>query len=92
MANRTGDLIPLFDQYQIGLLADDSPEAFARCSIKLLANTELARRMGANALRCAQQEYSWAKLSERLAKFYESILAPQTKHCETATIAGTRTA
>jgi glycosyltransferase involved in cell wall biosynthesis len=93
VANRTGDLIELFERYEIGLLADDSPEDFARCAIDLLNNPELASRMGANALRCAQEDYSWAKLSERLADFYEEAIATrQAIHSGTAAVAETRTA
>lgn len=92
ISNRTGDMIELFEAHEIGLLADDTPEDFARCALQLLRNADLACRMGANALACAEQEYSWAKLSERLACFYDRFNTAAPGRAENAQVAGARIA
>lgn len=70
-----GDLRAVFTEDEpIGLLAGDSPEAFATAISELLSEPERAEEYGRNARRLAEEKYSWQKMTERLEACYESLL------------------
>jgi polysaccharide biosynthesis protein PslH len=56
------------------LLADE-PQAFADEVERVLADAELARRIGQAARRLAVERYSWPALVSGLERFYEQLLA-----------------
>jgi polysaccharide biosynthesis protein PslH len=56
------------------LLADD-PQAFADRVEQVLADTALAKRLGAAARRLAVDHYSWPALVSRLERVYEQALS-----------------
>lgn len=56
------------------LLADE-PEAFAAHVESVLADAELARRVGQAARKLAVERYSWPALASGLERFYEQLLA-----------------
>jgi glycosyltransferase involved in cell wall biosynthesis len=67
-----GDLRYVFQQHEpIGLLAGNTPEAFAEAICDLLADPERAELYGRNARRLAEQEYSWQKAAESLEGCYQ---------------------
>ena len=66
ISNRTGDLIPLFEKNEIGLLSSDDPEDFSKKMLSILDNEELSLRMGFNARRTAEKYYDWSLLARRL--------------------------
>jgi glycosyltransferase involved in cell wall biosynthesis len=74
VANRTGDLIELFDSHSIGVLADDSVESFAEATLALLADPDRCESLGKQARHCAETSYSWLSLSAKLDLFYGQIL------------------
>ena len=61
------------------ILIADEPEEFARRVIELLNNEELRNRIGANARKLMEEEYSWEKMTDMLnevlkkavSRFYE---------------------
>lgn len=57
-----------------GLIAEPTPEALAESILMLLTNPELAKRMGKEARREAEREYSPEKIISRLLDIYSSSL------------------
>lgn len=59
---------------QTGLLVSaECPDEAARALLQLLGNADLARRLGDNGRRHAQ-EHSWEKIAARYAALYEAVL------------------
>jgi glycosyltransferase involved in cell wall biosynthesis len=56
------------------LLVEDQPAAFADAVNHLLADPDLAARIGQSARRLAVQRYSWRRAAEGLEGFYRRIL------------------
>jgi glycosyltransferase involved in cell wall biosynthesis len=76
VTNAVGDIKPLFENYNVGLLAEWDPLDFAQKILYLLENPEIADKLGQQARQVAATEYDWDNLITRLETFYESILAP----------------
>ena len=66
VSNRTGDIIDLFENNNIGLLASDDPEDFAAKTLELLANQKLSSEIGMRARQTAERQYDWRLLSKKL--------------------------
>jgi polysaccharide biosynthesis protein PslH len=56
------------------LLIEDQPEAFADAVNRLLADPELAARIGQSARQLAVQRYAWSGAAQALEQFYHQIL------------------
>jgi glycosyltransferase involved in cell wall biosynthesis len=69
-----GDVSLLFREHNIGLLADDNPQHFARATLSLLEDQALREEMGSNARRIAEEQLSWENLTGQLETFYHKIL------------------
>ncbi len=67
-------LRPIFGRYDIGVLADDTPQAFAEATVALLHDP--ARRAGMNtaARALAEGDLSWEHLVARLEEFYIKLM------------------
>lgn len=63
---------------QSALLADD-PRGFADHVESVLADSSLARRLGAAARKLAEDRYSWPALVATLERFYDELLSAPTK-------------
>jgi len=74
VSNPIGDIKTLFEQHEIGLMAEWSPESFAEKIIYLLDHPEAAEQLGRNARLVAENEYDWAILVRQLEQFYGRIL------------------
>lgn len=59
------------------LIADNAP-AFARATLRVLDDRELAQGLGQKGRLLAEREYSWATIVERLENFYARLLSPGT--------------
>jgi glycosyltransferase involved in cell wall biosynthesis len=77
ISNPYGDINHLFDEYQIGLLADFDPQDFAQKIIGVLENPSLASQLGTNARWVAETKLSWPELIKTLEEFYFQILDQQ---------------
>lgn len=66
-------LRPVFQQYNIGLLAQDDPHAFAETVVGLLHNPEQRAGMMTAARALAEGDLSWEHLVDRLEAFYIKI-------------------
>ena len=65
----------LITHEETGLVAqDDSPSAFAAAAMRLLDDTALAGRLGSNARRLAETEYTWDVAAAKIEVVYESLL------------------
>ena len=56
------------------LLIEDEPAAFADAVSRLLADPDLAARIGQSARRLAVRQYSWSGAAQALEGFYRRIL------------------
>jgi polysaccharide biosynthesis protein PslH len=56
------------------LLIEDEPAAFADAVMRLLAEPDLAARIGRSARRLAVERYAWSGAAEALEDFYRQIL------------------
>jgi len=74
VANPVGELIDLFTKYQIGRLADETPEAMAEAALALLANPQEAERIGLQARRIAETDLNWTSQIARLEAWYRDII------------------
>jgi glycosyltransferase involved in cell wall biosynthesis len=75
VTNAVGDIKPLFEQHDVGLVAEWDPLDFAHKILYLLENPDTAGRLGQQARRLAATEYHWDHLIVRLETFYDTILA-----------------
>ncbi|WP_372522399.1 glycosyltransferase family 4 protein [Sulfuricaulis sp.] len=57
------------------LLVADDPEAFARETVGVLRDRELARRLGEAGRRLVQQKYEWGVIAKELDRVYEDCRA-----------------
>jgi glycosyltransferase involved in cell wall biosynthesis len=74
VTNPVGDVKPVFDQYSIGLMADNSAEDFADKTMTLLNDRSMNVSMGENALNLAQNQFNWSNLIKDLETYYYQIL------------------
>jgi polysaccharide biosynthesis protein PslH len=56
------------------LLIEGGPAAFANALNRLLADPDLAARIGQSARRLAVEQYSWSRAAKALEDFYRRIL------------------
>ena len=75
VASRTGGIPDIIDDGVNGLLVvPGDPEVLARAIDRLLADSELARRLG-KAARERAKDYDWGVLAERVFAIYRDVLA-----------------
>ena len=74
VTNPVGDIRALIERYQVGLVADATPEDFACKIITLLENPNLVQQLGRNGRKAAETAYNWKTLVQRLEDFYVRIL------------------
>jgi glycosyltransferase involved in cell wall biosynthesis len=72
IVNDVGDVTALFKQYEIGLLAGQSEDAFAESIVALLKDEERCRYYGENARRLMVEEWDWQVLGEQIARVVEA--------------------
>jgi glycosyltransferase involved in cell wall biosynthesis len=63
-------LQPIYQRYDIGVLADDNPQAFAEAVVSLLHDPARRAGMMAAARALAEGDLSWERLVDRLEQFY----------------------
>ena len=62
----TGDMIHIFKNNDIGLLASELPGDFAAKTMALLSNKSLRNELGRNARAAAKKNYDWKILAKKL--------------------------
>jgi glycosyltransferase involved in cell wall biosynthesis len=75
VTNPTGDLGRLVAQERVGLLAPDSPEAFASAIKQLFDQPELADELGQRGRCLAESKLDWGFLATGLESFYHDTLS-----------------
>ncbi len=55
------------------IFVENNPENFARSVIKLLKNEDLRRKIGINARKFVERNFTWRKISDRMDKIREKI-------------------
>jgi glycosyltransferase involved in cell wall biosynthesis len=74
VTNPVGEMLPLFREHAIGLLADETPEGFGGATLRLLQDPVLAESMGAEARRVAEERLSWDVVVHDLERCYTQVL------------------
>jgi glycosyltransferase involved in cell wall biosynthesis len=74
ISNPTGDIKSLFEKHKVGLLADESAEAFAAKIFFLFEHPDAVILLGQNARHAAEIHYSWSYLIQGLESFYLQVL------------------
>jgi glycosyltransferase involved in cell wall biosynthesis len=72
VATALGDLVPIFTENAIGLLADPSTDDFARKMVELLNDPERCQTCGRVARQVAEDRLDWGILARRLESFLEA--------------------
>lgn len=67
-------LRPIFERYNIGVLADDTPQAFAEATVALLHDPARRAGMMTAARALAEGDLSWEHLVVRLEEFYIKLI------------------
>jgi glycosyltransferase involved in cell wall biosynthesis len=75
VATAVGDVTPVLQTYEIGLLAQDNPQDLSEQTLKLLADPTRCAYLGRNARQVAQDVFDWRLRTAELEKYYEKILA-----------------
>jgi glycosyltransferase involved in cell wall biosynthesis len=75
VTNPTGDLGRLVAQERVGLVAPDTPEAFALAVKQLFDEPELADELGERGRQLAESKLDWGFLAAGLEGFYYETLA-----------------
>jgi glycosyltransferase involved in cell wall biosynthesis len=73
VSNPTGDIQELFTEYGVGVLTDETPEAFARGMSDVLDDPAQAESQGRMARYVAEHELSWPRLTRQLEEHYSYI-------------------
>ena len=66
-------------QHEGELLVADTPPIFAQAVLRLLYDSMLGNRLGANAHQFVSCEYSWQKIMPHLEAVYQRLLATTTR-------------
>jgi len=74
ISNPTGDIKTLFEQYEVGLLADENADDFAAKILYLFDHPQVAESLGQNARNTAETHYNWNMLVAGLEAFYYETL------------------
>lgn len=75
VTNPTGDLGRLVAQERVGLVAPETPEAFALAIKRLFDHPELADELGRRGRELAESKLDWRFLATGLERFYHETLA-----------------
>jgi len=79
VSNNTGDIIDLFNEHKIGLMAKDTPSDFAEKILAILADEKQALLLGANARKTAESILDWAILAKKLENCFIDLLVKTEK-------------
>ena len=74
VTNRTGDLGELVAEERVALIAEDTPEAFARAIQQLLDDESLRDDLERRGRELAESKLDWRFLADGLERFYEDTL------------------
>ncbi|MEZ4502007.1 MAG: glycosyltransferase family 4 protein [Dehalococcoidia bacterium] len=74
VSTSVGDLATIFQQADIGRLAQPEPEDLARALATMIEERAAWERQGATARHLAETEYSWSHVGAALESFYQKTL------------------
>lgn len=74
VSNPVGEVKWLFDQYEIGVLADETPGAMAESLLALLNNPDRCEELGRTGRHVAEEVLPWSRLVAELADWYRGVL------------------
>lgn len=74
VSNPVGEVRRLFERHELGILANESPEAMADAAWSLLTDPDRSRRIGIQARKVAEEQFAWDKLIVSLESWYYALL------------------
>jgi glycosyltransferase involved in cell wall biosynthesis len=75
VATRVGDIIPIFERYNIGLLSIDEPSAIAEKIVEIFHSPDLIAEQSKNAQElCRNPNLSWRQRAIELEQAYSKVL------------------
>jgi glycosyltransferase involved in cell wall biosynthesis len=74
VANPVGDLVDVFQEYDVGLLAGESPEEYGSAIAELLSDEDRCARLGKRAREVAEGRYAWRHVAPALLEVYAKAL------------------
>jgi glycosyltransferase involved in cell wall biosynthesis len=75
VSNPVGEVDWLLNEYKVGVLAGETPDAMAEAVLQLLASPDQADSMGREARRVAEDVFAWDKQISKLESWYYARLA-----------------
>lgn len=78
VSNAIGEVKWLFGEYDIGLLADETPESMGEALLKLLNDPTTSEAMSQEGRRVAKEVFAWDKQIVKLESWYYHILEETT--------------
>ncbi|MBN1672225.1 MAG: glycosyltransferase [Kiritimatiellae bacterium] len=88
VSNPVGEVKWLFENHEVGVLADHSAEAMAEAVMRLLRYRQRAHEIGARAKRTAEDMFSWDKQIVELERWYRETIARRMAHAPTGCDSG----
>ncbi len=73
ITNPVGDVVPYFENNDIGYMIDGTPEALSATIARCLTEPERIAEMGENARNLSETAISWQMHTEKLVRFYQDI-------------------
>ena len=74
VSNAIGEVKWLMGEYDIGLLADETPESMGDALLQLLNDPDRCETMGREGRRVAEEVFAWDKMIVNLEQWYYDIL------------------
>ena len=74
VTTEVSDFKKIFNEHEIGILSEDTPEAFSSAMDEMIRNRDRWETFGRNAYTYAKENLSWFHICENLIRFYERIL------------------
>jgi len=78
VSNPVGEVKWLFDKYNVGVIADETPEAIADAVLDLLHDSARANAKSQEARRVAEEVFAWDKQISKLENWYYTRLAERS--------------
>lgn len=62
-----------------GFVVEPDPNQLAKALLKLLDNSKMGEKMGANGRRLVMESFTWDKIADQMTQLYQSVLRQEAK-------------
>ena len=77
VATAVGDVVPLLQRGEFGLLCQDTPQDLVKRTMLLLNDPDWSQLLGQRGRVLAEREFRWSQIVDRLDEFYQRVLQRQ---------------